>query len=750
MKKLALGLVAFLGLALLLLHWLGSGGLGDHWGAGTPRDSARSTVLTETRAADQHRTASAIGVARPKQILFGDLHVHSTFSLDAFMMALPTFGGEGAHPVSDACDFARHCSALDFWSINDHAVVLDGRSWEETVTAIRQCNEVAGDPENPDVTAYLGWEWTQMGTNPDNHFGHKNVIFRSLADEDIPARPIAARAPADAFDRQREATSPGSLAMGVLALARPTQDTFDLIRYFDGVMNSDDCPDGVPVRELPLDCRESTLTPRGLFDKLDDWGGDSMVIPHGTTWGFYTPAGSAWDKQLTGGLHDPKRQRLIEVYSGHGSSEEYREWREVLIAKDGTRTCPPARNDYLPSCWRAGEIIAARCTSAGESRAECEERAARARQNYVDADIMGHLTVPGAELADWLDSGQCRDCFQPPFNHRPKSSVQYIMALRNFDDPENPKQFEFGFMASSDNHTARPGTGYKELGRVYSTDALITQSGERVLGDVMPRPDLDPTPASVPFDPKSGGAFFNLREAERGSSFFLTGGLIAVHAEGRSRDQIWGAMERREVYGTSGPRILLWFDLLNAAGTTGGRVAMGGRSALAEPPIFQVRAAGSLVQKPGCPSSSHDALGADGIEQLCRGECYNPGDERRQISRIEVVRIRPQVANDEPIDPLIEDAWRVFTCEPDPAGCSITFTDPDFTRSARDTIYYVRAIETPTMAINADGFRCVYDEAGNCLEVNACTGDASFEDDCLAETEQRAWSSPISVEWASH
>jgi hypothetical protein len=747
-KKLVVGLIVFVGFALLVLHWLGSGGLGDHWGAGAPRDTALSSVLIESRANHQERTALDIGVAQPKQILFGDLHVHSTFSLDAFMMALPASGGEGAHPVSDACDFARHCSALDFWSINDHAVVLDQRSWEETVTAIRQCNEVAGDPQNPDVTAYLGWEWTQMGTNPDNHYGHKNVVVRGLSEAEIPTRPISARAPADAWDRQVDSFSPGALALGMLALARPQQDTFDLIRYFAGVMNQVDCPDDVPVRELPLDCRESTLEPRGLFDKLDDWGFDSMVIPHGTTWGFYTPQGSAWDKQLADNQHDPERQRLIEVYSGHGNSEEYRDWREVLIAPDGTRSCPAARDDFLPSCWRAGELIAARCIDAGESAKECEERATSARQNYVDADIMGHLTVPGVNLADWLDSGQCRDCFQPAFNYRPKSSAQYIMALRNFDDPDVPKQFEFGLMAASDNHTARPGTGYKEYGRVYTTESLLAQAGERVLGDFMPMPTQDPVPVSIPFDPTSGGAFFYLREAERGSSFFLTGGLIGVHAEGRNRDQIWDALERREVYGTSGPRILLWFDLLNATGATGGRVAMGGRTTLARPPIFQVRATGSLVQKPGCPQESHDALGAEGIERLCRDECYNPTDERRLISRIEVVRIRPQIATDEPIDPLIEDAWRVFECEPDPAGCSVTFSDPDFSESGRDAIFYVRAIEAPSMAINAEGFRCRVDDAGRCLEVDACTGDTPASDDCLASTEQRAWSSPISLEWA--
>ena len=215
-----------------------------------------------------------------------------------------------------------------------------------------------------------------------------------------------------------------------------------------------------------------------------------------------------------------------------------------------------------------------------------------------------------------------------------------------------------------------------------------------------------------------------------------------MHAEGRDRGAIWEALLRREVYGTSGPRILLWFDLLNAPG--GRPTAMGSEVTLGESPIFQVRAIGSFEQKPGCPTDAVDAVAPDRLARLCQGECYHPSDARRPISRIEIVRIRPQVSADEEIAPLIEDPWKVLPCPGDPAGCQVAFSDDEYGSSGRDALYYARAIEAPSLAVDADPLSCTYDDRGRCVEVNPCF-DRPSSDDCLSETEERAWSSPIFV-----
>ncbi|HEM45631.1 MAG TPA: DUF3604 domain-containing protein, partial [Alphaproteobacteria bacterium] len=467
LKKIAAIVVVLLLIAVGVLYVAGLGLFGEHEGPGQVTRTPRPAGVTGAHTARIESAASAIGVARAKQILFGDLHVHTTYSFDAFLASLPLSQGEGAHPPADACDFARYCSALDFWSINDHAEQITPRHWRETVESIRQCNAVAGDESNPDTVAYLGWEWTDVGATPADHYGHKNVVLAHTDESRIPARPIAADS---TVTRTRAAMGFSTPVMGALALAGGHPRYHDLARYFAERRGLDRCPTGVDVHDLPTDCLETAVTPADLFRKLDEWGHDAIVIPHGTTWGFYTPPGSTWDKQLSGDLHDPDRQTLFEIYSGHGNSDQYADFRAVLL-QDGRPVCPEPTRHYEPTCHRAGEIVRARCLAAGESGNECDARAATARQNAAEALGQAHLTVPGTRPEEWLDAGQCRECDQPAFNYRPGGSAQYVMAIGNFDDPERPRHFRFGFMSSSDNHYARPGTGYKEVARRLNTEA---------------------------------------------------------------------------------------------------------------------------------------------------------------------------------------------------------------------------------------------------------------------------------------
>ena len=166
-----------------------------HASAQTP--TGTTPVPDEVVAAEMQAQADAaksLGVDAPKQILFGDTHVHTTYSVDAFFWALPIMNnqGEGGYPTHDACDYARYCSALDYYVLTDHAEAYVPEHWMNAKESIRQCNAVANDPNNPDLVAFTGFEWTQVGIDPESHYGHKNVMFLGTGEDEVPKRPIAA------------------------------------------------------------------------------------------------------------------------------------------------------------------------------------------------------------------------------------------------------------------------------------------------------------------------------------------------------------------------------------------------------------------------------------------------------------------------------------------------------------------------------------------------------------------------------
>lgn len=708
---------------------------------------ARSEAQISARIHDETESGRALGVESSRQIVFGDLHVHSTYSMDAFLWSLPLMHGSGLHPPADACDFARYCSGLDFWSINDHAEALTPRHWQDTQQMVRECNAKT-NPKNPDLVTFLGWEWTQVGQTPETHFGHRNIVVKETDADKVPPRPITSGG-LPLKHMRRRAMSPVEEVIAPYLF--PEESRGPMRQQFAKqaeLRAAPFCADGLDTRDLPVDCVESAETPEKLWEKFRQWGGEVLAIPHGTSWGFYTPPGTRFDKQVVRKHNDPKYQRLVEVFSGHGNSEEFRDFRAVEFTADGEAVCPQPTADYLPCCHQAGQLIRERCEDPQSDA--CEQRVARAEKDYLDAGVAGHLVVPGASPEEWLNCGQCNDCTLPALNYRPGNSVQAMMTLSDFENVEvdgDPERFHFGFIASSDNHAAQPGTGYKQTQRHAVTEAFgpaddVTRAR---FSDVAKRPKR--LPESIPFDRKA--THFNLfqyAESERLGSFFYTGGLVAVHVDERTRDGIWDGLQNRQTYATSGQRMLLWFDMLNGPD---GAVTMGEEIKTASTPRFRVRAVGAYEQLPGCPEASFDALGAERVQSLCGGECDNPGNVRKPIERIEIVRIQPRIKPDEEQGDLIADPWKVMECQPSETGCVVEFEDPDYARAGRDTVYYVRALQAPKPTINGNTLRCEEGDNGQCESVNICFGDkrTDLQDDCLASVSPRAWSSPIYLDY---
>ena len=249
---------------------------------------------------------------------------------------------------------------------------------------------------------------------------------------------------------------------------------------------------------------------------------------------------------MLNGDHDPQKQLLFEIASGHGNSEEHRNWRAVKFDTAGNPFCPEPTENYLPPCWRAGDVIFERCQTAGLDETECQSRRLEARQNFAAAGNRGHRTVPGEDFDDWLDSGICRDCFMPAYKTRPGGSAQYALATSGPDEGDGPTRLRFGFIGSTDDHRARPGSTYKEVNRTRMSDS----SGPRDQAWAE-RIQFVQAEASAPRSRviEPGPPAFSMSEIERSGSFMSIGALAAVHKQQpRSGRHLGRAQTKRSIW----------------------------------------------------------------------------------------------------------------------------------------------------------------------------------------------------------
>jgi hypothetical protein len=262
--------------------------------------------------------------------------------------------------------------------------------------------------------------------------------------------------------------------------------------------------------------------------------------------------------------------------------------------------------------------------------------------------------------------------------------------------------FKFGISASTDTHNAIGG-GVEES----------------VFPGHLGKQDADPIARLAADTGRAGGMSTN------------PGGLIGIWAEENTRSSLFDAMKRREVFGTSGPRIKVRFhggwryadDLCErperlAIADEGG-VSMGSDlppRAEADSPRFLVLAQAD----PG--TTSIPGVPLDRV-QVIKGWVGEDGDSHQRV-----FDVAGRSGSGATVD--------LDTCEPIGDGhrdlCAV-WEDPEFD-AARRAVYYVRAVENPT---------CRYSQH-DCIRL----APEDRPDSCRHENEspviqERAWSSPI-------
>jgi len=258
---------------------------------------------------------------------------------------------------------------------------------------------------------------------------------------------------------------------------------------------------------------------------------------------------------------------------------------------------------------------------------------------------------------------------------------------------------KLGMIASTDTHNGTPGAVEEDLweGHVGKSDYPPTN---RLDGPTLP-------PGGVVFNP---------------------GGLAGVWAQENSRDAIFEALTRREVWGTSGPRIVVRFF-----GGSGLDAALCSDPQLVEKAYARgVPMGGDLPAGPAAPKFLVQVLA-------------DPGTATRPavpIDRVQIVKGTLDAQN-RPVAKVFEVIRGGGDFATDPATCASTgsgalslcgaFTDPEFD-PARPAWYYARVVEAQT---------CRWSQKV-CSSTPVATRPAACSDPRVPkQVAERAWSSPI-------
>jgi hypothetical protein len=254
-------------------------------------------------------------------------------------------------------------------------------------------------------------------------------------------------------------------------------------------------------------------------------------------------------------------------------------------------------------------------------------------------------------------------------------------------NPTNPNAnpLEMGFVGATDNHNGLAGAVDEG-----NADAGAPWVGALSQGDDTPEERLADYPT------------------------FNPGGITGVWAEQNTRASIFGALKRREVFGTTGPRIAVRFFAIDAANDTAA-------AAYCADPDFPSKLVAAKAATMGAVSTGMAGKPPPYLFVAAMRDASGMG---RPLDRIDFVRLAPDASG----------AITHFIESKSVAGASSTckfWKDPGY-RSGVASLYYARVFQQPT-------WRWSHYDCQVAPDAGGCNPGGELD----VKVRERAWSSPI-------
>ncbi len=268
--------------------------------------------------------------------------------------------------------------------------------------------------------------------------------------------------------------------------------------------------------------------------------------------------------------------------------------------------------------------------------------------------------------------------------------------------PKKDEQLQYEYLRQAFKNglgeAARIGTNPFEMGVIGSTDShtsLATAAEYDFWGKMS---SMEPGPARL------APPGFPTEETTIFAWSFVASGYAAVWATENTREALFDAMRRREVYATSGSRITLRvFGGWNFAAEDAHRpdtvrigyqrgVPMGARLPERDPERDGASAPGFLIRALKDPNAAH----LDRV-QVVKGWRTAAGDLEEKVYDVALGgdKRKTLFGGIRPVTSTVDDATATYTNTQGAAEITTFWEDPDF-NPAEQAFYYVRVLEIPT------------------------------------------------------